>query len=118
MAVDDWKEELLNNFGAQEEELKELIAREGRSGFVTCAYFSMRSRHPKREKLQCPGRCRPRSTNCCSEGGSDFGTNLASRTVSSSPLPQVVCGASVLGIDKPGGRCENVVPVGRVRERY
>ena len=29
MTVHDWKEELLNNFGAQEEELEGLVAREG-----------------------------------------------------------------------------------------
>ena len=37
MTVDDWKEELFNNFGAQEQELEELLPREGRHGFVTCA---------------------------------------------------------------------------------
>ena len=37
MTVDDWKEELFNNFGAQEEELEKFITREGRHGFVMCA---------------------------------------------------------------------------------
>ena len=37
MTVDDWKEELFNHFGAQEEELEEKITREGRHGFLTCA---------------------------------------------------------------------------------
>ena len=104
MTVNDWKEELLNNFEAQEEEFEELVSREGRSGFVTYAKLHNVLETSKKRKTPHPWTMPSEIYKLLFSHVSDIGhfiTNLASRMVSSSALPQVLCDASVLGIDKP-----------------
>ena len=65
------------------------------------------SSHPKREKPPNAWTMPTEIYKLLFRHVSDIGhfiTNLASCMITSSALPQVMCDASVLGIDKPGGK--------------